>query len=79
MSALPLWQRATISRARSLLDETNRSARARWVLWQLLVEVGQDVSLVQVGAWSRRMQGAAYLWAIARRMGIENVPPPWEV
>lgn len=79
MSAAPtLWQRAALTRAKTLLEESNRSARARLVLVDLLRRCGQkDVDLVAVHTWSRRMQGLAYLWAVNFLNGQENVPPPW--
>jgi hypothetical protein len=67
----PLWQRAAV-------NQRNRGARARIVLWQLLQRCGcYEVTLVTVHQWSREMQGAAYLWGIDRLDGIENVPAPW--
>jgi hypothetical protein len=65
----PLWRRALVGRWREQLARSNRGARARVVLRELLRECGVDVSLVTVRLWSREQQGQAYLWAIDRKSG----------
>ncbi|HTA20267.1 MAG TPA: hypothetical protein VK989_13305 [Polyangia bacterium] len=71
-----LWQRAVDRRARGYLRGTNRSAKARMVLADLLRRCGYDVGLVAIHAWTRARQGEAYLWAIAFLSGREDLPPP---
>lgn len=69
-------ERALVS-AKSLQAESNRTAASRLALARVLERTGHYVSLVTIHTWSRQLQGQAYLWAIARLNGVENVPPPW--
>lgn len=77
MSAAELWQRALVARAKTIAHERNRSARARLALVELLRRCGQQVSLVEVGAWPRKLQGEAYQWGIAYLAGDKDRTPPW--
>ena len=78
MIAAELWQRALLSRAKEVARNRNRSARARIALVELLRDkCHQDVSLVTVSTWPRKLQGDAYQWGIAYLAGHEDVPPPW--
>jgi hypothetical protein len=71
-----LWRRARLERARSYLASSNRGAKARFVLRDLLARAGYRVSLVTVHGWSREQQGEAYLWAISFVDGREDLPAP---
>jgi hypothetical protein len=72
----PIWRRALIARAKHLLADTNRARRSRLALAEILRRTGYDVGLVVVSSWSRAQQGEAYLWAIARLAGREDLPAP---
>ena len=68
-----LWRRAF--RAKRLgINRTRASALA---LGSILRRAGQTVSIHEIRAWPRALQGRAYLWAVDRLDGVENVPPPW--
>jgi hypothetical protein len=71
------WRRALRARTIAELGETNRSARARLELAQLLRRAGYDVGIVRIHAWSRREQGLAYLWAVERLAGAQEPAPEW--
>lgn len=72
----PLWSRSLLTRALRTAQRSNRSARARLALVQILRRAGCEVSLVTVHAWPRHKQGEAYLWARARLEGREDLPAP---
>jgi hypothetical protein len=76
---LPLWSRALRARALRRVEHDNRAARARLVLASMLERAGFDVGVATIHTWSRPMQGAAYLWALAFLEGREDVPPPRHV
>jgi hypothetical protein len=67
----------TVEAVAKRLAITNRGAASRLALVDILRRAGETVTLVEVHAWPRHMQGTAYLWAISKLQGIENVPPPW--
>lgn len=73
-SAARVRARAAVAKR---LERTNRGAAARLALVGLLCKVGESVTLVEVHTWPRHVQGRAYLWAIDRLAGVENVPRPW--
>ncbi len=52
---------------------------ARLALISVLTRAGRDVTLPQLGTWSRAEMGSAYLWAIAFLSGREDVPRPLHV
>lgn len=74
-----LWQRALAKARRLELEESNRGARARLALADVLRRCGYEVSLVTIHSWSREAQGQAYLWAIAFLEGREDLPAPTHV
>lgn len=71
-----LWQRALRIRAEEHAERSNRTARSRLVLFDLLKRIVYYVSLPSIHRWSRHQQGFAYLWAVSYLQGREDLPPP---
>jgi hypothetical protein len=66
----PLWQRG-------LVEQRSMGFRARLALAELLWRCGESVTLVEIHTWPKRVQGAAYLWALDRLDGVTDAPKPW--
>lgn len=71
----PLWRRAILERGRDQFGERNCGTLARVALKDILARAGEDVSLVTIHTWTRKMQGDAYLWALDRVNGGEAYVP----
>ena len=70
-----LWRRALEGRARAEAGR-NRGARARLALATALARAGYPVPLVSIHGWAPARQAEAYLWAVARLEGREDLPAP---